>query len=296
MTAFLRLATLVFSAIQQAPTTVRRRDACAGNKNRKLLVRGDRTLSEGWTAMKITVCELPDERKSFQKGWDDLLEHAQAAGSELVVLPDMPFSRWFAHSDRFDRDVWAAAVRAHDEWEHRLQGFAPAVVLASRPVDFGNERCDEGFIWEQPLGVLSAHAKSFLPDSKGAREGSWYDSATAEFIPIEVRGLRIAMLIGNELWAPRGYEAESVDILAIPRAGDTAALGDPLQRACSLAEHAHAYCLSSNRSGEFGGQGWIISPEGCVLGLTSAAEPFLSMDIALRASASEPRYFDVFAQ
>ena len=245
--------------------------------------------------MKITVCELPDQRKSFDTAWGDLVDHVRAEHSELVVLPDMPFSSWFASSDRFDRDVWAAAVRSHDEWESRLRDLSPAIVMASRPVDFGNERYDEGFLWEEPLGVLSVHAKSFLPDVKGAREGSWYDSATAEFVPVEVRGLRIAMLIGSEMWAPRGYEAEHVDVLAIPRAGDLAALGDTMQRACSLAQHAHAFAVSSNRSGTFGGQAWIISPEGQLLGQTSADEPFLSMDVALHATKGEMRHFDVFA-
>lgn len=245
--------------------------------------------------MKITVCELPDPRKSFETAWGDLVEHVHAANSALVVLPDMPFSPWFAHSDRFDWSVWAAAVRGHDEWEHRLRELSPAIVLASRPVDFGNERYDEGFVWEEPSGVLSAHAKSYLPDSDGAREGSWYDSATAEFIPLEVRGLRIAMLIGSEMWAPRGYEAETVDVLGMPRAGDDAPFADSLERARALAQHTHAYSLSSNRSGDFGGRAWIISPEGNVLGLTSAAQPFLSMDIALQATQGEHRHFDVFA-
>ncbi len=246
--------------------------------------------------MKITVCELPDVRKSFDNAWGDLVEHVHNEHSDLVVLPDMPFSAWFASSDRFDRGVWAAAVHAHDEWEPRLHELSPAIVMASRPVDFGNERYDEGFLWEEPLGLLSMHAKSFLPDSKGAREGSWYDSATAEFVPMEVRGLRIAMLIGSEMWAPQGYDAGTVDVLAMPRAGDMPEHGDCLQRACVLARQTHAFAVSSNRSGNFGGRGWIISPEGRVLGTTSVDQPFISMDVALRAAPGEGRYFDVFAQ
>jgi hypothetical protein len=63
-----------------------------------------------------------------------------------------------------------------------------------------------------------------------------------------------------------------------------------LERARALARHTHAYSVSSNRSGDFGGQAWIISPEGNVLGLSSAAEPFLSMEIALHATQDEPRH------
>lgn len=245
--------------------------------------------------MKITVCELPDRRKSFDTAWDDLVDHVHDAHSQLVVLPDMPFCSWFARSDRFDRSVWAAAVRAHDEWEYRLRELGQAIVLASRPVDFGNERYDEAFLWEEPIGLLSVHAKSYLPDADGAREGSWYDSATAEFVPVEVRGLRVAMLIGNEMWAPRGYESETCDVMAIPRAGDHSPFGDCVRRACALAQQTHAYSLSSNRGGDFGGQAWIISPEGHVLGLSSPTEPFLTMEIALKATTPEQRHFDVFA-
>src|SRR5690349_10419420 len=105
----------------------------------------------GGTLMKITVCELPDARRSFASAWGELVEHVRRANSELVVLPDMPFSASFAHADRFNRDAWAAAVRDHDVWEHRLRELSPAIVMSSRPVDFGNERYDEGFVWEDPM-------------------------------------------------------------------------------------------------------------------------------------------------
>jgi N-carbamoylputrescine amidase len=44
----------------------------------------------------------------------------------------------------------------------------------------------------------------------------------------------------------------------------------------------------------FGGQGWIVGPDGEVLGLTSTGHPFLTMEIALeeaeRAKSTYPRY------
>jgi N-carbamoylputrescine amidase len=60
---------------------------------------------------------------------------------------------------------------------------------------------------------------------------------------------------------------------------------------------AGAFGLSSNRfseSGVYGGQGWIIDPDGKVLALTSAAEPAVSATIDLEAVESArktyPRY------
>jgi len=62
-----------------------------------------------------------------------------------------------------------------------------------------------------------------------------------------------------------------------------------------------AYCLSSNfgyRDGDafkWGGNGWIIEPEGgTVLGTTSRERPFLTLEIELRvaeaAKHTYPRY------
>lgn len=61
-----------------------------------------------------------------------------------------------------------------------------------------------------------------------------------------------------------------------------------------------AFCLSSNRGGvdatgiQWGGHGWIIDPDGYVLGLTSPENPFLTCDIDLSAATvakqSYPRY------
>lgn len=240
--------------------------------------------------MRITVCELPDARKPFKAAWDELVEHVHTANSRLVVLPGMPFCPWFGRLDRFDGSAWRAAVRAHDQGEHQLRELSPAVVVGSRPVDFGNERYDEGFVWEETTGMLSVHATPYLSDLRSSD-----DRAGAELVPIEVRGLRLAMLIGNELWAPWDYEPGTCDVCCIPRSGDKAPFADTLKRARERAQHAGVYSLSSNRSGAFGGRGWIISPEGNVLGLTCADQPFLSMDIALYVTRGEHRHFDEFA-
>jgi predicted amidohydrolase len=251
-------------------------------------------------AMRVTVCELPDARKPFEAAWDELVEHVHEANSGLVVLPDMPFHPWLTGSECFDFIAWREAVQAHDRWERKLHELSPAVVIASRPVDFGNERYDEGFVWEETTGILSVHATPCPPDGRGpdkspATQSTGIPGAT-ELAPIEVRGLRLAILLGHELWAAWDDEAGTCDVCCIPRSGDKAPLADTLKRARVLAQHAGVYSLSSNRSGTFGGHAWIISPEGNVLGLTCADQPFLSMEIALYATHEENRHFDVFAQ
>lgn len=237
--------------------------------------------------MKVTVCELPDERAAFEFEWLRLVEHMREAASELVLLPDMPFYPWFADSRRFDNAVWAAAMQAHDEWEHRLSELAPALVVSSRPIEFGNERYDEGFVWDAADGVRSVHAKTRFRDEDS--ETSWYRCTSPEFVPLEVRGARIGFLMDAEVAAEdeaRRYGEEGVDLLAMPRGAGGTSFEEWLERARKDVVLARAYGLSSNRSGVFGGQGCIIAPDGDVLGLTSQTEPFLSLDLELAQEVS----------
>lgn len=237
--------------------------------------------------MKATVCELPDGGAAFENVWSELARHLRANDSRIVLLPDMPFSNWFVGSSTFDRHVWARAVHEHDVWSLRLTELAPALVLGSRPVDFGNERWDGGFIWDAEHGMQSVHAKAFLPDERSNRQGSWLHSAISpDFTPLETHGLRIGFLIGTELWAEdeaRRYGAEDVDILAIPRSGGAASADEWLAHVRTAATLARAYALSSNRSGPFGGQGWIVAPDGGVLGATSESQPFLTVELDIES-------------
>ena len=240
--------------------------------------------------MKVTVCQLHDDRAIFAREWEQLVAHVRKEHSELVLLPEMPFCRWFAGSRSFDSALWNAAVQAHNEWELRLHELAPAVVLGSRPIDFGNERYNEAFVWDTELGSRAVHAKSSLADEDGAWEGSWYNSATPDFVPLEIGSARIGFLMCSELRKideVQRYKREGVHVLATPCA--TRAVMFDLwladgRAACAL---AGAYGLASNRvddAGEFGGQGWIISPRGEVLGLTSRDQNFLSAELDLDAA------------
>ncbi len=250
--------------------------------------------------MKVTVCQLHDERALFAQDWEALVEHVRAQQSALVLLPEMPFCRWFGDSRNFDAKVWEAAVRAHDEWQLRLAELAPAMVLGSRPVDFGNERYNEGFVWDGEQGIRAAHAKAYLPDEEGVWEASWYHAATPDFTPLEMESLHIGFLICTELWRmeeARLYGEEGVQVLVTPRATGGGTADKWLAGGRVAAILAGAYGLSSNRideAGAFGGQGWIIGPDGDVLALTSREQPYVSLDLDMtladQAKATYPRY------
>jgi N-carbamoylputrescine amidase len=187
------------------------------------------------------------------------------------------FSPWLDESAAIDPARWQRCLAEHDAWEHRLGELGGALVLGSRPIDFGNQRYDEGFVWAADTGIRSVHAQ-----------------ATHDFVPLEVDGVDIGFMIGSEVWA-RGelpYVRGDVDIVAMPRCTRTEQFAQRLERACAVATGVGAFALSSNRSAPFEGQGWIVAPDGSVLGTTSRSLPFVTLEIELaseRAAAARPQ-------
>ncbi len=253
--------------------------------------------------MRVTVCELNDAPDAFVRDWEQLVAHVKAESSQLVLLPEMPFSSWFATTNQFDPVLWQQAVGAHDVWLGRLVELVPAVVLGSRPVNEAGRRLNQGFVWDQTAGYRAAHLKYYLPNEDGFWEASWYERGDGSFIPISCGAARIGFQICTDLWfmqRSRAYGKAGVHLIANPRATARPTLDKWLVGGRAAAVVAGAFCLSSNRVSDeasrvkFGGQSWIIGPDGEVLGMTSPERPFVTIEIDLdqaeRAKSTYPRY------
>jgi N-carbamoylputrescine amidase len=253
--------------------------------------------------MKVTVCELNDRSDAFTCDWERLVAYVQSQQSELVLLPEMPFSPWFAASPIFEAHVWQAAVAAHDAWQGRLVELAPAIVLGTRPVNRGGQRLNEGFCWAQKEGYRIAHHKYYLPNEPGFWEASWYSRGDGSFTPLQCGSARVGFEICSELWAfdhARLYGEESIHIIVTPRATPRETLDKWVVGGRATAITSGAFSLSSNHVSSaadavhLGGQGWVIAPDGEVLGFTSQEQPFVSVELDLsaaeRAKLTYPRY------
>ncbi len=95
-------------------------------------------------------------------------------------------------------------------------------------------------------------------------------------------------MICSDLWFAehaRGYARQGVHILANPRATERSSVDKWIAGGRAIAVMSGAFCLSSNRAGagqggvEFGGGGWVIDPNGNLLGLTTDAQPFVTVEI-----------------
>jgi predicted amidohydrolase len=234
--------------------------------------------------MNITVCQLHDDGVALAQDWERLVEHARAARSELILLPEMPFYPWVARSSTYLARTWEAAVTAHDRWEKRFSEIAPTVIAATRPVDFGNERYNEGFIWNMEDGFRSVHAKAFLANREQSWEATWYRGAEAEFIPVELGASVAGFLIGAELYARDAveqYAHQHVTLLLTPRSTTANEFNECFTAARDAARLTHAFAASSNRARD--GAGWILDRDGKPLALTSSSQPYVTLDLEFPA-------------
>lgn len=251
--------------------------------------------------MRITVCEMPDDERAFSLEWERLARHVTRQKSDLVLLNEMPFFHWFCAAPRYDAKTWTAAVGRHQAWVRRLGELETSSVMASRPMNIGGRRMNQGFIWTPKGGVKGVHYKRYLPDEPGYYEAKWYQRGEGTFSPFEVRGWKAGFLICSDLWSmsnARSYGKKGVNLIVVPRATGEGSVEKWVAGGRVAAIVAGAYSASSNRTGprgeaHFGGHGWVIDPNGDLLGLTSKGRPFLTVNIELskaeEAKSTYPR-------
>ena len=254
--------------------------------------------------MKVTVCELRNDPEELEADWEGLVSHVKQESSDLVLLPEMPFYPWLAFTRQVNLKQWIACVDAHEKWILRLNELSPAAIFGTRPIIQADQPLNEGFVWDQQTGYKAVHSKYYLPDEDGFWEASWYRRGECKFETFENSSLKAGFLICTEIWFmehAREYGKQGIQLLLCPRATPASSTDKWVAGGRAAAVVSGAFCLSSNRGGTdsrgagWAGTGWIVEPEeGAVLGLTSRANPFLSIEIDLNtadhAKTTYPRY------
>src|SRR5215469_12908853 len=215
--------------------------------------------------MRVTVCEMPDDRKAFEAAWGELIAYVRKQQSDLVLLPELPFYPWIATAPQFDEQVWRMAQGAHEVMMERLRELSPSVVLATHPLSEGELRLNRGFYWTPAGGYQGVHDKYYLPNEEGFYERCWFDRGRREFTLARVQDLAIGFLICSEVmfneWA-RYYGGQGANIIAVPRAtgGHERWLVAPRMAAIA----SGAFVISSNRAQDqvFGGRGLVVGADG----------------------------------
>ncbi|MEP6733280.1 MAG: carbon-nitrogen hydrolase family protein [bacterium] len=253
--------------------------------------------------MRVTVCELPHETNALARAWAALCEHSAAHASQLVLLPEFAMAEPVWECEQFDADHWCVVETLSDLQLRKLHELSAEYVVGTRPVRVNGRRLNQAYLWSIATGVQPLRSKYFLPDEPGSWEATWFQKGDPVFPAFHAGTVPFGVNICTELWALEtyaAYAAMGVELVLSPRATALATTAKWQAAGVVAAVRSGAFSVSSNRveaTGACGGGGWIIDPAGEVLAVTSAAEPFATLDIdltmAATAKASYPRY--VFA-
>lgn len=250
--------------------------------------------------MRVTVCQLDTTPAGLPGAIAGLHDHIRGQNPDLVLLPELCFSSWLPATRNVDPRAWRESVRAHDaEIAAWLQLGVPA--LGTRPVEESGIRRNLAYTVDH--GLIDRRAKYYLPDEPGYWEASWYAAGPKRFDVFRLGGVTIGVQICTEMWFlewARHYARAGAEILCVPRATPYASVDRWIAGGRTAAVCSGAFCLSSNQwipSGgpvDHGGVGWVIDPEGDLVGRTCDTNPFLTVEIDLNlahaAKHTYPRY------
>jgi len=254
--------------------------------------------------MRLTVCQLSDDRAAFEADWEKLRAHVAAEKPDVVLLPELPFATWFGIENKFEPAVWRDVMIAHEAGDARLGELEAPCVISTRPVERGGKRLNEAFVAYGDGRRVGLHEKRYLPEEPGFCEASWYQHGDGVFGTHEILGATVGVQICSELWIldeSRRYASRGVDLIVTPRATASSSVEKWLVAGRAAAMLAGANSASSNRYGpskaggfEFGGVGWVVDPDGAVLARTSKEAPCATVELDLEATkaakATYPRY------
>jgi predicted amidohydrolase len=251
--------------------------------------------------MKITVCAMSDDEIQFERDWVALTAHCQEHRPKLVLLPELPFSKWIASSLIAGISEKMESLRKHDLWDGRLHELAAQYVVYSRPVFDGAKYFNTAFLYEKGKGHTALHVKSLFPEEQHFYEQSCYASPEKEYKAFDTGEIKIGVLLCTEMWftdKARIYGKQGIDLLLCPRATGIPSVPQWTRLGQTLAVISGAYCLSANKSGFdevnqflWGGNGWAAAPgNGELLG-TTGEHGFFTADIDLeKAKIAKSEY------
>ncbi|MEH6630872.1 MAG: carbon-nitrogen hydrolase family protein [Halopseudomonas aestusnigri] len=253
--------------------------------------------------MKVTVCQFDNRPDHLESSFQSLINHVKETQSEFVLVPEMSFSSWLAASDKPTDIAWRAAVESHNTMILRLEELGVQAVMGTHPVVDQGSRRNRAYLWTKGEELAEFHDKWNLPDEEDYWEATWYDRGDKLFTTSRYKDIRIGVTICTEMWFfehARSYGKQKAHLLCVPRATPHGSIDKWLAGGQAAAVVSGAYCLSSNLynpkgdGDNLGGLGWVIDPEGNVLGTTSPDKPFITVDIdpgfAERSKVTYPRY------
>lgn len=253
--------------------------------------------------MKLTVANWDARTENFAAQAAALRAHVIAAKSDLVLLPEMPFTPWLAFADTKVQAEWDQSVRDHEARIAELAEILGVALAGSRPVVANGVNRNAAFLWSGDGFLPVQHQKRWLPSEDWYWEARWYEPGVPQGQPISFGDIQIGFAICTEVWDSnqgRRLARGGADVILVPRAtpdfGNDAWVAGfralAVQTGCYVASSNFAYARTEDFV--FEGLSAASGPDGQLLALTSASEPFVTLEISVaesrQAKSTYPRY------
>lgn len=250
---------------------------------------------------------MNDNEDNFIGDWNELTAHLDQHKPDLLLLPEMPFSKWIASEKKVTNEAKTKSVEKHEKWMAKIEQLNAKHIVYSRPVIAGDKFFNSAFVYGKESGHFKIHTKAFFPEEPFFWEETWFDHEEGQtFEPLSISGIKIGVLLCTEMWFmeyARQYGKQGIDILLCPRATEMASVDRWIRCGQTLAILSGAYCLSSNRSGQgdqdfqWGGNGWIAEPmNGNLLGITTPQEKISTMEIDITKSRNAKNKYPLYVK
>ncbi|MET0636863.1 MAG: carbon-nitrogen hydrolase family protein [Chitinophagaceae bacterium] len=247
--------------------------------------------------MKVTVCELSENREEFDKDWIELTQYLDDVQTDLLLLPEMPFFRWIAADPAATDQVKEESVRQHQKKIKEIETMNARWVVYSTPEITPGGFLNTAYLFDKKNGYRKLHTKTYFPEEPHFWEETWFDrEEIPAFDVADLGDFKIGVLLCTELWFTnhaRDYGKQGADIILCPRATGFTGIEKWIICGRTSAIISGAYCVSSNRSGigddkfRWGGAGWIAEPvTGALIAVTSGSKKFVTHNIDLVKSRS----------
>jgi predicted amidohydrolase len=156
--------------------------------------------------VRVTVTQMRTEDPTlFLEDWKNLKLHISSNPTDILVLPEFPFTHWFIankpQNAKQRSEIWEQSSIAHQQWIKQHFAEMPVkTIVSSIPVIHNGIQLNEFYTYKNTK-YTPVHYKYYLPEEPGVWEQSWYSRGDGVFdafnITDQVKG---GALLCSELW------------------------------------------------------------------------------------------------
>jgi len=247
--------------------------------------------------VKIALAQMassPDRADNLSRALE-AMDRAADAGARLIVFPEVPFDRFFPQHERFDQAARLATTvpgPIADQFAERAKRYGVVTVLNLYETDGQGRFYDSSPVYDADGSLLGVTRMIHITDYACFHEKAYYHPGDRGAPVYQTAIGRIGVAICYDRHYPeytRALGLQDAELIVIPQAGAVGEWPEGLFEAevRTTAFQNGYFAALCNRVGEeerltFGGESFVVDPEGQVLARANATtDELLLVDLDL---------------